>query len=256
MFRVSVFLFIVWCGFNSQDTVSAQISEFSELRLEISIAKRSFRQLEPIAINFKVSNPTDHPIVGHTAFNLTSNATVLLVRAENEKEVSFSGFSPTPKQVGLVTRPIKPGESVEVDNILDYPLMEIFPKPGVYRLRAKMTNWGKPGFAVSAPVTITVVAPEGTDKDAFDFILKTPNPDMFYTGDGNLGRSEKNWRQFLDRYPNCIYSDFVTFSLARHLFYRNEIGESAMLFGQLTEKTDFPYREKSLFFLSETKKKE
>lgn len=253
----SIFLFLVigTIACQSESAIAQTNVKFSDLKLEISTRKDNFVQLEPIVIKFKVSNPTTQSILGHTSFNLTSNFTNLVVRNEKGEEKMFSGFSPLPKQVGVYPRPIKPGESQEVENLLNYRLQEMFPSAGKYEVRSIFFNFSKPGKAISNTVTLTIKAPEQPDKEAFDFINKTANSAMFFTGDVSLEKREKIWRKFLLQHANTVYADFITFALGQHLFFANQFQESQTLLEGLSSKPDFIFADRVENYLSEINRK-
>lgn len=245
MFVIIVILAIsiILLQFPKVETQTIQQEEFSNLKLNISTDKQEYFLLEPIPITFEVSNPTSSIIMGHTSFNLRSNRTALLIRKDNGEEERFIGFSPRPKQIGIIPRPIKPGETHHVEELLDYRLSEMFPTPGEYQIQAIFYNEDKQK-AFSNTITIEILAPEGLNKNAYDFINQSSIAGMFFTGSSRLKEQEKVWKRFLLNYSETVYTDYVTFILGEQLFSGGKFEEAEILLQKLTSKTKFVFSEK------------
>jgi hypothetical protein len=255
-FRYGFVILLVGVIISHYSRADAQAkSDFSKLKLEISTLKDSYLLIEPIIFKFRISNPTNQDILGHTGFNITSNFTSLVVRNESGEETTFNGFSPLPKLVAPSIRPIKPGESQEVVNILNYRLKEMFPFPGRYEIRAIFSNWRKPGKAFSNVITVEILAPEQTNKEAFDFINQSNDSVMFFTGSSDLKKREQRWREFLLKYEDTVYADYVTYALGQYLFYKGDIQESQKLLESVSKKQNFIFAKQVKNYLIEIRKK-
>lgn len=254
MFMIVLIGTIAWQS--PKSIAQREESQFSNLKLEISATKEKYLQLEPIPISFTVSNPTSDFIVGHTSFNLTANKTNLLVKNESGEEKIFNGFSPLPKQVGIRPRPVKPGESHQVENILNYRLNEMFPSPGKYQVKAIFYNALSKEKAFSNFINIEILAPEGLDKDAYDFINQSPNLSMFFTGGMvSLEKQERIWGKFLVNYDKTVYGDYVTYSLGEHFFYTGKHQEAVKQFEKLSNKDKFVLSEKASDYIRKIQRK-
>lgn len=252
---ITAVLLAVLCALQAPNVLGQTKPQFSDLKLDISTFKDKYAQLEPITFKFKVSNPTEENILGHTSFNLTSNFTKLLVRNENGEEQLFDNFSPLAKQTGTSVRPIKPGETREVENLLNYKLNEMFPSPGKYRVQAVLFNWTKPGKAFSNVITIEITAPERNNLQAFNFIRQSPDSQMFFTGSNDLNKREQIWREFLLKYQDTVYADYVAFALGQFLYFKGDIQESQKFLESLTNKQDFIFTKEVKSYLLEIRRK-
>lgn len=198
----------------SFETVNAQ-SGIPSLKLGVSTSKTDYLQIEPISLNFGLSNRTNQPISWRGVLFLGPNFNFLTRSADGE-EFRFEGG-----KYGLIKsslRTMQPGEQIQQDILLDSALSELlFPSPGRYDLQVEFVyNTEAEGRQqvkiASNSISINISEPTGINRQAYDYIkgpLATANNGT------NVRAIVEREQEFVNRYKNTVYAKYISISLAR-----------------------------------------
>jgi hypothetical protein len=130
----------------------------------VSTSENSYFQLEPIPINFNLSNPTANPIgcVGYLGIGENIN---FISRLENGTEFRRIGFGIDSPILDLT---VQPNRHIQKSDLISSSLARrLFPNPGRYELQVEFVpiqcvNQQKPIEIIKAnPVVVQIKRPEG-----------------------------------------------------------------------------------------------
>jgi hypothetical protein len=174
----------------------------SLLVFEVSTSENSYLQLEPIPINFKLSNPTANPIgcAGYLGIGANIN---LISRAENGTEFRWIGDFGLDSPIMDLT--VQPNSHIQKSDLISSSLARrLFPNPGRYELQvefvqSKYVNQQKHIEIIKAdPVVIQIKSPQGINQSAYQFLI---NQNLIEGGESLSGRVVKQ-QNFVNNFPN------------------------------------------------------
>lgn len=241
-------------GFAQTQTSNSanQTSNFTNLKLEISTTKHKFVESEAIPFIMKLKNETREPIIGHTAFDLTSHLTYLRIRRPDGSEIVENHFSATPKSIGLKTQTIAPGEKFENKDLLRYKLNEMLPQTGKYEIQAMLIATNGIDKAYSNTISIEITPASGIDLAALNFIKTSPAYKIFL-GKGGTGNVQaiRDYEIFAEDFASSVYADYAAFSLGLFYLTTRDYRKAEKYFRKLKDKENFHYRERAKKYLEE-----
>lgn len=220
VFAVIVIFTVIGCAMANAwlqrmqfNAVHAQ-SEIPKLTLEFSAEQNTYVQLEPILIRFKLSNQTNAPIKYHGLLGLGSQLN-FLVRQENGEVVRLDSFYNGNRSLSFYT--MQPNNSYERKELLEEKILEaVFPHPGRYEVRVEFTYSKDIGGKqqekiISNPVTFEIHAPQGINKQAYDYIKQTLEPKQNKVSIEELVQLRQH---FMDNFGNSVYGKYIAIKLA------------------------------------------
>lgn len=225
--------------------------EFSKLTLKISSTKKDFVELEPVPIISSLRNETAQAIVGHSALELSNNFIKLFVIEDNGEIHEIQNLSPLTGNTAASQREISPGENLESKQLLAFYLDKSFPRPGTYRIQAKMFDGSCTNEIRSNVLTIRVVRPGGLTLKALKSIKSMGASSYFFSGVGFSSQEQERaaLEDFIAKFGDTVYADYATFSLGELYFYDNKYEQASKRFSVLEKKTDFVFSDKAKKYL-------
>ena len=236
---------------------SASVSgQFQDFRLTLATPKAQYLELQPIPLVITLKNETEAPLVGHGALEFGTGFLHLYVnRGDGPQEVSVSPFTMT---VIAPPREFKPGEQVQKLGRLSFKLNKLFPKPGTYKLHVQlMSNDGEESVS-SKPIEVEIVAPDGLDAHALQFIRDNSDPAYFYTGIRAVKKAEQLQvlENFVAVYGESTYADEALFALGEVQFARRDYQKARKSFEKLSKKSDYAFAGEATEYLKQIEHEE
>jgi hypothetical protein len=224
--------------------------KFKDLTLTLATPKKSYLELQPIPLVITLKNETNEPLEGHGVLGFGTGYLQLYVDRGNGPE-EISQLTVMKKTIFASPREFKPGEEVSVTERLNLKLNEVFPGPGTYRLHARLVAIGGKETVSSKPIKVEIVAPDGLDAHALQYIREHDDPAYFFTGLNAVKNPER--LQVLENF-NAIYSqsgyaDDASFLLGQVQFARRDYQKARMLLEKLSKKSDFGFAGEASKFL-------
>jgi hypothetical protein len=228
-----------------QSFVYALEATTAEAKLELSAEKAEYPRCEPVRIHLKItylgvvdSGQADGRLERRlTLFtDLHVRGPVPCPRMLGDNGTIGLGQGQMPEGMPLRGRAVLPGDSLEADFYV-FPVC-LLSAPGEYEIwiEGKECCW-KGRLYESNHLRITVVEPQGKEKEALDFardpkVLLTlcggPNPGLGPQGErelfGKLVLTDRNLRlpflqEFVRKAEGSVYHPFALFSLSRNYLY-------------------------------------
>ena len=227
------------------------MTDFSKLTLKISSTKEEFAQLEPIPMIFSLRNETARPIVGHATLELSDRFIKLFIVDENGESHEIQNLSPITANTAAAPRPISPGENLESKQLLAFYLDQSFPRPGTYRIQAKLYDASWTNEIKSNLLTIRVLRPSGLTLKALKVIKSMGASSYFFSGVGFSSKAQERaaLEDFAAKFGGTVYGDYAIFSLAELYFYDKKYEQASKHFRVLEKKTDFVLGDKARKYL-------
>lgn len=221
--------------------VPEQVAEqFAQLKLETSLSAPAFLQLQPILLRVRVKNPTSVRIWGHSCLSTQPSYIKLYVRKSGETawrnwEIPVALL----QKVAVDDRWIEPGESFAADLVIASGLSIAFPTPANYELYATFRNVGSNGGVIqSVPVSLSIVAPTGLNRQAYNYIMASERTD--FLGDHiGLNFPKDRLLAFNRDFGNSTYGAYTKFKLARWYVANKEYAAAEVLLTQVVAQPDF-----------------
>lgn len=242
---------------SSAQQEESQMGNFSELTLDITSNKGAFLRLEPVPIILTLSNKTTLPVLGHTALDFSANHVELYVGRDGGGEQKVQNFSPARVLVSVNPKVIKPGERLELKQLLSFELDKIFPLPGTYKVRAALRDVSGLGEVKSKNLTVRIVEAEGIDRLAFDYIKSKPYASSFFNG-LDLVKSEQalaDAEQFAIAFESSEYGNYMNFRLGTLYFAKEDYHKAKQQFLKLLTKEGFAFEGEAADYLKKAKNK-
>jgi len=224
---------------------------FSKLTLKIRSTKEDFVELEPIPIVFNLRNETDQTIVGHSALELSNNFVKLFMIDDKGEIHEIQNLSPITANTAVAPREISPGENLESKQALAFYLDQSFPRPGNYRIQAKLYDASWTNEIKSNVLTIRVHAPDGQTLQALKYIKNLGASSYFFSGVGFASKEQERaaLEDFIANFGETVYGDYATFSLGELYFYDKKYKKAGKRFSLLERKADFVFGDKAKHYL-------
>jgi hypothetical protein len=234
--------------------------QFQDFTLTLATPKAQYIELQPIPLVITLKNETNEPLVGHNALEFGTGFLQLYVdRGDGPQEIAVSPFT---KTVIAPPREFKPGEEVQKLERLSFKLNKAFPQPGTYRMHVRLiSNDGKESVS-SKPIEVEIVAPDGLDAHALQFIRDNSDPAYFYSGIRAVKKAEQLQvlENFVAVYGESTYADEALFALGEVQFARRDYQKARKFFEKLSKKSDYAFAGEATDYLKqiehEEKKKE
>lgn len=236
---------------------AVQKGKFKDLTLTLATPKKSYLELQPIPLVITLKNETNEPLEGHGVLGFGTGYLQLYVDRGNGPE-EISQLTLMKKMVFAEPREFKPGEEISVTERLNLKLNEVFPRPGTYRLHARLVAIGGKETVSSKPMKVEIVAPDGLDAHALQYIREHDDPAYFFTGINAVKNPER--LQVLENF-NAIYSqsgyaDDATFLMGEVQFAKRDYQKARALFEKLSRKSDFGFAGEVTKFLKMVEREE
>src|SRR6185295_16234651 len=220
--------------------------KFRDLTLTLATPKKSYLELQPIPLVITLKNETNEPLEGHEVLEFGTGYLQLYVDRGNGPE-QISQLTVLKKMIFADPREFKPGEEISTTERLNLKLNEVFPRPGTYRLQARLVAIGGKETVSSKPIKLEIVAPDGLDAHALQFIREHDDPAYFFTGIEAVKNPEK--LQVLENfnaiYGQSGYGDDATFLMGQLQFARRDYEKARALFEKLSRKSDFGFTDEA-----------
>ena len=232
--------------------------DFSDLSFEIAVLNKSgFVRLEPIPMSLMLSNKTNQPILGHGALKFSDNLVKLYVAEEGGEYAEVPELAAFPKEISVKPWEIKPGNSVRVNQLISLNLDKVFRKAGNYQVFAQLTDPNSKQQIKSNTVSISVLEPDGMDRQAFEFLRKN-----FKSADPLSGRDvsgNPQAQELLERFARIFektaYGDYAAFVLGELYFAQDDHKKASEQFNKLAAKDAFVFADKAKKYLAEANEK-
>src|SRR5262245_8408521 len=154
---------------------------FEDFTLSLTTPKKSYVELEPIPIVVTLRNDTQESLLGHHVLDFGCGYVHISVTS-NDGPREIQQLSLLLKLCGAAPRGFVPGEEVKRLERLNLKLNEIFPKPGKYKLTARLNSSDGKETVSSKPMEVEIAEPIGLDAQALQFIRTYDDPAFFLTG--------------------------------------------------------------------------
>jgi len=215
---------------------------FKDLTLTLAMPKKSYLELQPIPLVITLKNETNEPLEGHGVLGFGTGYLQLYVDRGNGPE-EISQLTLMKRAVYAEPREFKSGEEVSVTERLNLKLNEVFPRPGTYRLQARLIAIGGKETVSSKPIKVEIVAPDGLDAHALQYIREHDDPAYFFTGINAVKNPEKLevLENFNAIYSQSGYADDATLVLGQVQFAKRDYEKARALFEKLSRKSDFSF---------------
>jgi hypothetical protein len=229
---------------------------FSELTLTLSSTKANFVQLEPIPFIISLQNQTDKPIMGHKALDFSLNHVEVYTRNQQEETTRVPDLSLIRNLLVVHDNPILPDQGYSTTQLLELDLARVFPQTGTYQLKVVIGNANWSETVESNYITVNILAPQGIDRKAFDYIKKSSYAEFLYGADvTNDAKYRQELEQFASKFSESVYGNYATFLLAKYYFYSGQNEKAYERFDRLAKKPNFVYAEKVREYLTKLENK-
>lgn len=226
---------------------------FSELRLSLSVGATKFLLGEPIAVYVELTNPNRAPVLAHRAFSWRrqggagfgdGEGYLLLILSRDSEVEDFRPYgmpdaTPQPPPPAL----IEPGAVLRTKELLvgEGPVGRSIQSVGTVQIAARFrdTRTRRDELIASTPVRVTIVAPEGRDAEAFQWLRERRAVrylGYLYFGKLKRDEQEKALKAFLEKYPQTTYSPYAAFGLGQTYFWRKQYAEAIEVFKDLAKR--------------------
>ena len=214
---------------------------FKDLTFEVTTPKESYLQLQPIPLVLTLSNQTDRVLQGHSALPFYANHVKVWTRAEGAEWRKIDQLSLLRALIYVNPREMSPGDKFTDTQVLNLRIEKIFPQPGTYELNALIMSGDGGQTVESQPTTIHIKAPEGKDREAYDFLHAHTQHELFFTG-SNLVRNhtaEQTLEAFVAKFEETAYGNDARFLLGQLRFATREYEAARLQFERLAKTPDF-----------------
>ncbi len=197
---IIMFISLVVFTSNLFSQVNQQTYETSELSYAVELNKIEYFLLEPVFVNFKLTNISRSILtIEKPIFLLDSILTVEFPSGEKREIDSMSLSSGRPQHLPGNKSKLQPLQVYDQTSVLPIS-SNILVNEGKYKLKFSLNG------ITSNTLEITVNNPTGIDKEAFDFLNKYETKNTF-----NWVWEEKNGisilEEFVSKYGNSVYGE-------------------------------------------------
>jgi hypothetical protein len=226
-----------------QQRPASTTGQLKDFTLTVTTPQRSYLEFQPIPIVISLKNETNRPLMGHTIFDFAASYFHLFVlRDDGPHELSRSTMI---ADIIGDHREFRPGEEAKKTGCLQVRLSKAFPKPGKYQLTAELRSLNGSPSVSSQPFEVEIVAPQGLDAEALEFIRANGDPDYFFTG-VQWGKSPPILEMsvvenFLALYAESAYGDDATLLLGELQYAKREYLKARATFQNLAKKPGYPF---------------
>lgn len=242
------FVFVIVCAtlilwFQQFQPTEVNAQSQPQLTLEISTPENKYVQLEPISLDFKLSNQITVPLTWNGMPMLGSRDINILSRASNGNEFRWLGRRSVVDAV-MDTEIMQPNKNKEIHNLIDgYILEQIFPQPGRYELRVEFNytdlTYGQRQNVtiVSKPIMIEIIEPRGKDRLAYEYLK---NIYKQVNNISNVSEMITAQRYFANNFSDTVYGKYMTYKLANSYMSAKEFEKAEDEFYKISD-VDFYY---------------
>jgi hypothetical protein len=192
----------------------AQKDALSKLEFQIRTAEEDFVLMEPIPINFVLSNETISPI-GWRGLLAIGPDVSFLVRNEGGEETRTE-FSSTGDMLLNYTM-MQPHDRLQRTVLMEGKNLEkVFPRPGRYEVRAEFAydkdeDGQQQERIISNVAIVNIGEPQGINRQAFNYIKSIIEPRQNRISLTNLADLQQ---AFMDRFGESVYGKYMAVKLS------------------------------------------
>ncbi|MCA1589672.1 MAG: hypothetical protein LC734_04630 [Acidobacteria bacterium] len=144
---------------------------------------------------------------------------------------------------------IAPNMTIEAKEWLVLGLDEFFPSAGKYQIKLVVRDATRSHAVESNTVEIEIREPNGSNRDAYNFVRSSGFAESLFTGDRfNIVRSILE--QVQTRFPNSPYAKNAIFVLGEKHFIRGELRKALQHLIRLEHDNDFFFAERVRTYLA------
>jgi len=215
-------------------------ARFTELSLEIRSTKEVFVQLEPIPIIFKLSNNTNHSILGHGSFRFSSNFVSIFMKSPDGSTQEITPLSlDRILSVGKEVL-IPPQTQVERSELLKLDLNRYFTVPGIYKLQALFKSRSGLDVIRSSWLAVTITEPHGANLAAYKFLKQGTNVARVYRMH-ETDEQRNFFEAFVANYENTLYAPYIQMNLAEYYVFAGDFTNAKTKLEKLKGVKDFVF---------------
>jgi hypothetical protein len=204
--------------------------DFERMTFEVEVNKSIYLPLEPIVVKFGFINKTEDTLIAdRPQFLLESRVMVFNSKKELKIITSLSPDSGRTRKVPGPLSSFQPSEFYEIEEIplIHFDIIE----PGHYQLKFVLYSENKQ--IESNKISINVFAPQGIDKEAYDFLTSNGKSVSF----GDLVYMKKEGldilKNFVKRFGHTIYGEYSIESLGNYYKFRGEFDKAQKEFEKI-----------------------
>lgn len=240
---------------------------FSELRLSTRVGQAAYALGEPIALYAELDNPHEAPVRSHDYFGWLDNAGTRRSVGEQDLDLCVSRDGKTFQKYGPGIMPLvlrereavlmQPGAKRRAKQfvVLARWKLTALQSPGELYLRTKFYGLGRDP-SIESTTSVQLRAPTGRDAEALQWLRERQM--LRYLGYlyplvGSFDeRHLQAFTEFLQQYPQTVYSPYARFALGQMHFYQKQYIEAiAVLEGLMGQHPKTPVAEDALYLLGE-----
>lgn len=254
---VSIILCIAALLFATPLLAEETQGRFEELTLTISSSPTPTLPMQALPLTVTLSNKKDYPVLGHDY--LWGPALVLYVARDKEEFRRTDAYDEPDSLVVLQSAQIPPGHSNSCRKVLWYQWggekekwRIMFPAPGVYRVKATLSDADFKGVISSNVLIVKVDTPAGADSAAWRFLRKNleDNPgSLFWHVPGNPDKRAEGvaiLEEFTHRFSDSSYAPYAWYALGAGSFAEPYYDDAIRAFEQCIKWKDFILRKEAL----------
>lgn len=236
---------IVVFGANAQNPMP---EAYRALSFTMTPVRRNVLLLEPVALQFGITNPSDREQNLKGDISLwTLKLYITKPNGEVITPLQLTAIPGGPSWMQQHISKVEPGAKRTWVETLEVRLDEYFGEVGEYQLRATYDN-GK-SLLTTEWTTLVVEQPQGEDLSAYERLRTLPFSEGVYTFS-----TRERQNAFIGQFPTSRYSDYVRYFAAQAYVGKND--EKAMEYFRAVEgKSDFVFATDAKKRLKELEKK-
>ncbi len=205
---------------------------FSNLTFEVSTPKQQFMKSEPIVTTFKIANNTNTNIIGHWAVDFDFPYIQVFIYHNGQKR-NAEEFLPREGLKTFIPAIIKPTETHEKQQIMDFFLDQMFPEPGVYQLEFVLQDTQQKNRDIKEEIksnllTIEIKEPKEGDLEALNFMQNHGSIYNYFDVKRMIVDKQalKIAEEFLLKFGDTTYGDHVSLKVSEfYLFIGTSTGQ-------------------------------
>ncbi len=197
---------------------NVEVRPFTDLTLEIVLPEQILLSLQPIPIVIKQSNKTNQPTMGYRKILFGFTPIGMYVRKIGDNgRVAIGNQSPLSILAYFINTQVAPGTSSETKGLIAIGLNRYFPEPGIYEIRAALSNDDGTQIIESNKVSIEIKMPTGANLAAYNLIKNSSLQDYMFGG-MRFNQAEDILNTITLMHPNTPYGKQSAFLLGESYF--------------------------------------
>jgi len=206
--------------------------DFEEMSFEVSVKKDNYLPIEPIFAEFSFTNKTKDLITTDIP-NFLQESKVKIYFEGKVIEIEHLGAMSENTEVRFPSS-FKPNQIYKKEEMLGPSVGWYLTQPGTYQLQFVLHNSDGTKILKSNLIDIEVKTPQGTDKDAFDFLNK--HRDFFGLSSwvSQERKCEDLLKTFVNKYGESVYSELAISTLGSTYLARGEFDKAQVEFEKIS----------------------